>query len=74
MESVRINVSLPKDVLKALAREAPARQRSRFISEAVMCLIKKKRAARLSCEYREAASQIRRINQEMEGALSDGLN
>ena len=74
MKSVRINVSLPKDVVEALSREAPHRQRSRFICEAVLRLIKEKRSARLVSEYREAASEIRRINQGMEGALRDGLD
>ena len=74
MKSVRINVSLPKNVLDALSREAPRRQRSRFICEAVLHLIKEKRAARLACEYREAAAEIRRINHEMQGAINDGLD
>ena len=74
MESVRINVSLPKNVLKDLGREAPGRQRSRFICEAVLALIRERRAARLACDYREAAKEIQRLNREMEGAVSDGLD
>lgn len=74
MKSVRINVSLPEDVLKLLSMEAPGRQRSRFIREAVLCLIKEKRAARLAGDYRQAAAEIHRINQEMEGAINDGLD
>ena len=74
MESVRINVSLPKNVLKELGREAPGRQRSRFIREAVLALIKERRAARLARDYQEAAAEIRRVNQEMEGTVNDGLD
>ena len=74
VKSVRINVSLPEDVLKVLSREAPGRQRSRFICEAVLSLIKEKRDIRLARDYRQAAAEIRRINKEMEGVVSDGLD
>lgn len=74
MKTVRINVSLPKDLLRELAREAPGRQRSQFIREAVLSLIKEKRAARLARDYQEAAAEIRRVNREMEGAVNDGLD
>ncbi len=74
MESVRINVSLPKNVLKELGREAPEKQRNQFIREAVLALIKGKRAARLARDYQEAAAEIHRLNQEMEGTVNDGLD
>jgi vacuolar-type H+-ATPase subunit D/Vma8 len=37
-------------------------------------LIKEKRARKLIAEYREAAEEIRRVNQELEGAVNDGLD
>lgn len=74
MESVRINVSLPKNLLEELGREAPGRQRSRFICEAILALIRERKAARLACDYSEAAKEIQRLNREMEGSISDGLD
>jgi metal-responsive CopG/Arc/MetJ family transcriptional regulator len=74
MESVRINISLPKDMLKELSKEIGPRKRSQFIAEAINRLIKEKRAERLSAEYQEAAAEIRRVNEELEGVLTDGLD
>ena len=36
--------------------------------------LKEKEAQRLAAEYKEAAEDIRRINQELEGVISDGLD
>ncbi|MFP4086360.1 MAG: hypothetical protein ACLFUL_06160 [Desulfobacteraceae bacterium] len=74
MTSVRINVSLPGEVFEALSQETESRKRSRFITEAVKAYIKAKRDQRLAAEYQEAAAEIHRLNHELEGAISDGLN
>jgi metal-responsive CopG/Arc/MetJ family transcriptional regulator len=74
MESVRINISLPKEVFAELSREAGSRKRSRFVTEAVRRLIKERRDQRLAAEYREAADEIQRVNRELDGVLSDGLD
>ena len=74
MESVRINISLPKDMLKEPSKEVGPRKRSQFISEAIRRLIKEKRAERLAAEYQEAAAEIRRVNEELQGVLTDGLD
>ena len=74
METVRINVSLPKNVFAELSGEVESRKRSRFITEAIKRLVKEKRDQRLAAEYEEAAAEIRRINQELEGVVSDGLD
>jgi len=74
MESVRINISLPKDMLTEMSKEVGPRKRSQFISEAIRRLIKEKRDERLAAEYQEAAAEIRRVNQELEGVLTDGLD
>jgi metal-responsive CopG/Arc/MetJ family transcriptional regulator len=74
MDFVRINVSLPKEIVSELSRKLPARKRSRFIAEAVQKHLKEQKVQRLAAEYKEAAEEIRRINQELEGALSDGLD
>ena len=74
METVRINVSIPKNVLKEMSLEVESRKRSRFITEAIRRLVKERRDMRLAAEYQEAATEIRRINNALEGALGDGLD
>jgi len=74
MKSVRINVSLPKEVFTALSEEVDPRKRSRFITEAVKRFIKENRDQRLAAEYQEAAADIRRINKGLEGVTADGLD
>jgi metal-responsive CopG/Arc/MetJ family transcriptional regulator len=74
MGTVRINVSIPKDVFGEMSREVASRKRSQFITEAIKRLIKEKRVQKLAAEYREASEEIRRVNQELEGAVNDGLD
>ncbi|OGP73587.1 MAG: hypothetical protein A2W09_08915 [Deltaproteobacteria bacterium RBG_16_50_11] len=74
MKTVRINVSIPKDVFTEISGDIEPRKRSRFITEAVKDFLKKKKAQRLAAEYEEASAEIKRINQELEGAITDGLN
>ena len=74
MESVRINVSIPKKIFDELTQEVGSRKRSRFITEAIMRSIKEIRDQRLAAEYQEAAAEIRRINKELERVISDGLD
>jgi metal-responsive CopG/Arc/MetJ family transcriptional regulator len=72
--SVRINVSLPEDLFEKLSREVEPRKRSRFISTAIERVLSDKRSEMLAAEYREAAAKIRRVNQELEGVIGDGLD
>lgn len=74
MGSVRINISLPEDAYKELSRDIEPRKRSRFIAQAVKKSLKDLKRQKLAAEYEEASSEIRRINQELEGVLSDGLD
>ena len=74
MNSVRINISLPKEVLSEITQKIEPRKRSRFITEAIVRSLKEQRNRRLAAEYEEAAAEIKRLNQEMEGTLSDGLD
>jgi metal-responsive CopG/Arc/MetJ family transcriptional regulator len=74
MGTVRLNISLPENIFQELNDEVKSRQRSRFISDAVKELLKKKKEKRLAEEYKEAAQEIRRVNQKLEGVLSDGLD
>ena len=73
MRSVRINISLPEETFKELSRDIKPRRRSRFIAQAVKSYLNELKKKRLAAEYEEAAKEIKRINQELEGALSDGL-
>ena len=74
MNSVRINVSLPQEIFTELTRNVEPRKRSRFITEAIERFLKDRRAKKLAAEYEEASAEIRRINQELEGVVSDGLD
>jgi metal-responsive CopG/Arc/MetJ family transcriptional regulator len=74
MDFVRINVSLPKEIVSELSKRFPARKRSQFITEALKKHLKDQKAQRLAAEYEEAAAEIRRVNQDLEGTLSDGLD
>ena len=74
MGSVRINISLPEEIFNELSREIKNRKRSRFITEAIKHTLKDIKEQRLAAEYLEASADTRRINQELEGVISDGLN
>lgn len=74
MESIRINVSLPREVFVEMSKEVESRKRSQFITEAIKRLVKEIRDQRLAGEYQEAAAEIRRINKELEGTINDGLD
>ena len=73
MSSVRINISLPEETFKELSRDIGSRRRSRFIAQAVKSSLKELKKKQFAAEYEEAAKKIKRINQELEGALFDGL-
>ena len=73
MNSTRINISIPQEVYTELSEIEP-RKRSRFITEAVKYFLKEKKKRKLAAEYQEAAAEFKRINQELEGAISDGLD
>jgi len=74
MELVRLNVSIPRDIFEDLSKIVKPRKRSRFITDAIRKSLKKVQDQRLAAEYEGAASEIRRINQELEGVISDGLD
>jgi metal-responsive CopG/Arc/MetJ family transcriptional regulator len=73
MSSVRINVSVPQEVYTELSEIEP-RKRSRFITDAVKHFLKERKGGKLAAEYKEASNEIRRINQELEGVISDGFD
>ena len=73
MSIVRINVSIPQEVYTELSEIEP-RKRSRFITDAVKYFLKERKERKLAAEYEEASNEIRRINQELEAVISDGLD
>jgi metal-responsive CopG/Arc/MetJ family transcriptional regulator len=73
MSSTRINISIPQEVYRELSEIEP-RKRSRFITEAVKHFLKERKEKKLAVEYQEAAEEMKRINQELEGVISDGLD
>jgi metal-responsive CopG/Arc/MetJ family transcriptional regulator len=74
MGSVRINISLPEEIFDELSQEVENRKRSRFITEAIKRTLKDIKEQKLAAEYLEASADIRKINRELEGVISDGLN
>ena len=74
MASVRINISLPEDLLNDLSDVIGPRKRSRFISQAIERSLRQLKEEKLAAEYKEAAAEIRRINQDLEGTLGDGID
>jgi metal-responsive CopG/Arc/MetJ family transcriptional regulator len=74
MNAVRVNISLSRDILEDLNKEVGPRKRSRFVAEAIRRLLNERRAERLAAEYEQAAAEIKRVSQELEGAISDGLD
>jgi metal-responsive CopG/Arc/MetJ family transcriptional regulator len=74
MNSIRINISLPNDIYREISDSIEPRKRSRFIAEAVKNRLKEQRVQRLTAEYEEASAEIKRINQELEGVITDGLD
>ena len=74
MNSIRVNITLPPEVLSELSKSVEPRKRSRFITESVVRSLKELNAKRLALEYEEAAAEIRRVNDELEGTLNDGLD
>lgn len=74
MASIRLNISLPEDTFAELSREVKSRKRSQFITAAIKSFLKEKKAQKLAAEYKEASEDIRRINQELDGVISDGLD
>jgi metal-responsive CopG/Arc/MetJ family transcriptional regulator len=70
----RVSINLSEDLLAEISEVVGPRQRSRFISEAIIRSLKELRAKKLAVEYQEAASEIRKINEELEGTIGDGLD
>ncbi len=69
---VRLNITLPLDLAKELDKVTGARKRSRFISEAIQLMLKKKQKEELDCAleegYRASARESLSLTEEFEAA------
>jgi metal-responsive CopG/Arc/MetJ family transcriptional regulator len=74
MASVRINISLPENILNDLSQVVDSRKRSRFISRAIERSLRELKEEKLAAEYKEAAAEIRRVDQDLEGSIGDGID
>ena len=74
MKTVRINISLPEELLEEMSREIGPRKRSLFIAEAVARSLRERRDRKLAAEYEAATAEISMTNRDLEGAVADGLD
>ena len=70
MDTVRLNITLPKDLAQALDRTAGPRRRSSFITEAIRHLIQKREKEELEAlleeGYRATAQESMDLSKEFE--------
>ena len=76
IETVILNVTLPKGLVEAMNRVAEPRKRSRFIAEAVRQKIEQKEREEMGTllveGYRAAAKESRALAKEFENADLEG--
>ena len=70
----KITISLPKEVANALKEEIPIRKRSKFIAEIIKKQLRKLREEALIKAYKEAYSEIKKVNHELSGVSGDGIS
>jgi metal-responsive CopG/Arc/MetJ family transcriptional regulator len=70
----KVSVSLPKEIIEALRKEIPGRQRSKFIAQTIKKQLKKMKKQVLVKAYKEAYAEIEKENQEFDGATGDGIS
>lgn len=78
MSAVRINITLPEDVIELLKDHAGPREQSSFIAESVRMraeqIKKENLLLELKAQYQEASKEALEINSEFEHTLTDGLD
>ena len=70
----KVSVSLPKEIIEALRKEIPGRQRSKFIAQTIKKQLKKMKKQVLVKAYKEAYAEIEKENQEFDGATGDDIS
>ena len=77
-DTVRVNITLPEDVLKSLDSITEPRERSRFITTAVMEKIERRQKEGLSLllkeGYLEGRQEALELSREFEEADLEGLD
>jgi metal-responsive CopG/Arc/MetJ family transcriptional regulator len=77
-DTVRVNITLPEDVLKSLDSITEPRERSRFITTAVMEKIERRQKEELSLllkeGYLEGRQEALELSREFEAADLEGLD
>lgn len=78
MGAVRVNMTLPEDVIKLLNKKAKPGERSAFIAEAIRHYVKKESQeeliARMIEGYTATAQEDLNLYEELEGTESDGID
>jgi predicted nucleic acid-binding protein len=78
MSAVRINITLPEDVIELLKDHAGPREQSSFIAESVRMrskqLKKENLILELKSQYEEASNEALEISREFEHTLTDGID
>ncbi len=78
MSAVRINITLPEDVIELLKDHAGPREQSSFIAESVRLRVeqikKENLLLELKVQYQEASREALEINNDFDHTLSDGLD
>jgi metal-responsive CopG/Arc/MetJ family transcriptional regulator len=73
MATQKVTFSLPKTLVRQFARQVPARQRSRYVAEALAWKLKERdRLLARACEVANRSPQARAVEREM-GALADEI-
>ena len=76
MDTVRINITIPRDVVKVLDQYAGSRQRSRFITRAIRRQIQEEQQRELTKAlaegYRAAAGEASAVSAEFEALDLEG--
>ncbi len=73
MAMQKVTFSLPKKLVTQFARQVPARQRSRYVAEALAWKLKERdRILARACEVANRSRQARAVEREMD-ALADTI-
>ncbi len=77
MSAVRMNITLPEDVVELLKDHAGPREQSSFIAESIRMrseqLKKENLILELKSQYQEASKEALEITKEFEHTLTDGI-
>jgi len=70
----KVTISLPKDLINNLREMIPNRKRSKFIADLLRKQLRKQKEQTLIKAYKDAYTEIKTENQELEGAINDGIS